>query len=114
MPNYPAIPAQSYITAATHTYSGTLTGGGGGGAGGAGYTFNTGAAAVQVSGNLNVDGDVIISGRSSLSDRIAAIEERLCLLVPDFEKMEHFPALKKAYEHYLLIEKLCRKESSSE
>jgi hypothetical protein len=36
------------------------------------------------------------------------MEERLAILVPDPAKLEKFEALKKAYEHYKLMEKLCQ------
>ena len=38
------------------------------------------------------------------------MEERLAILVPDPVKMEKFEALKKAYDHYKLMEKLCQEE----
>jgi len=34
------------------------------------------------------------------------ISERLCVLQPNFEAMEKYPALKEAYEHYKLLEDL--------
>jgi hypothetical protein len=36
------------------------------------------------------------------------MEERLAILVPDPKKLEQFAALKKAYEHYKLMEQLCQ------
>ena len=35
------------------------------------------------------------------------IQKRLAILVPDPAKLEHFAALKKAYDHYKLLEALC-------
>jgi hypothetical protein len=35
------------------------------------------------------------------------MKRRMFILEPAFEKHEHFPALKEAYENYLLIERLC-------
>ena len=43
----------------------------------------------------------------SLKDSITAINERLLILVPDISKIEKYAALKAAYEHYKLLEKLC-------
>jgi hypothetical protein len=48
----------------------------------------------------------------SVDEVITAVEfmkvmkRRMCILEPAFEKHEHFPALKEAYENYLLIERL--------
>ena len=36
------------------------------------------------------------------------IESRLAILTPDPEKLEHFEALKKAYDHYKALEALCQ------
>lgn len=38
--------------------------------------------------------------------RIEEIEKRLLILLPDNELCQKFPALKEAYDHYKLIEKL--------
>jgi hypothetical protein len=35
------------------------------------------------------------------------ISNRLAILQPDPAKLEHFAALKKAYEHYKTLEALC-------
>jgi hypothetical protein len=43
-------------------------------------------------------------------DRLDKIEERLAILVEDEEGMSKFPALREAYDHYKLIEKLCKGE----
>jgi len=44
---------------------------------------------------------------SAMRKRLEAIESRLNILVPDPKKLEKFEALKKAYEHYKHIERLC-------
>jgi hypothetical protein len=36
------------------------------------------------------------------------LEKRLAILQPDPEKLEHFDALQKAYEHYKTLEALCQ------
>lgn len=63
-------------------------------------------AGLTVKGTAEFEGDVKIKG-VSISDTIAAIEKRLAILVPDPKKLEHFEALKKAYDHYKLLEALC-------
>jgi hypothetical protein len=42
------------------------------------------------------------------------MEERLAILVPDPAKLEKFEALKKAYDHYKLMEKLCQEQPKEE
>jgi len=63
-------------------------------------------SSLEVSGDANFDGDIKWKGRS-LGDMLETIENRLAILVPDPEKLEHFEALKKAYEHYKTLEALC-------
>jgi hypothetical protein len=61
---------------------------------------------LEVNGDANFKGDIKWKGRS-LDQTLKAIEDRLAILVPDPEKLEHFEALKKAYEHYKVLEALC-------
>jgi hypothetical protein len=51
--------------------------------------------------------DISIDGKS-LKTFMNKMEERLAILIPDPSKLEKFEALKKAYEHYKLMEKLCQ------
>ena len=77
-------------------------------ASGASTTFtSSGNNSLHVKGDATFDGDIKWKGRS-LGDMFQAIEERLAILVPDPEKLEHFEALKKAYEHYKVLEALCQ------
>ena len=41
---------------------------------------------------------------NELAEMMKIMRERLLILVPDFEKHEKYEALKKAYDHYKLIE----------
>ena len=68
--------------------------------------LTTTKATLKVAGDANFDGDIKWKGRS-LGDMLETIESRLAILVPDPEKLEHFEALKKAYEHYKTLEALC-------
>ncbi len=101
---------------APSTYSiGTSTG-----INGSYYTTNTGSTnynwnnppTVNIS-NTGIDmksgTDIKIDGKS-LKDFMDKMEERLAILVPDPAKLEKFEALKKAYEHYKLMEKLCQEQ----
>lgn len=58
------------------------------------------------SGDANFEGDVKIKG-ISIAKALDDINKRLAILVPDPAKLEHFAALKKAYDHYKLLEALC-------
>jgi len=72
-------------------------------------------SSLQVNGDANFDGDVKIKG-VSIANTLETINKRLSILVPDPAKLEHFAALKKAYEHYKTLEALCElpKEDDSE
>ena len=57
--------------------------------------------------------DIKIDGKS-LKQFMDKMEERLAILVPDPAKLEKFEALKKAYEHYKLMESLCQESPKEE
>ena len=57
--------------------------------------------------------DITVAGKS-LKQFMDKMEERLAILVPDPAKLEKFEALKKAYEHYKLMEKLCQEQPKEE
>jgi hypothetical protein len=61
---------------------------------------------LNVTGEANFECDVKIKG-VSISKTLEDIQKRLAILVPDPAKLEHFEALKKAYEHYKTLEALC-------
>lgn len=63
--------------------------------------------ALHVSGPAKFEDDIHIKGVSLMS-LLKTIEDRLAILQPNPEKLEKFEALKKAYEHYKLLEKLCQ------
>jgi hypothetical protein len=61
---------------------------------------------ITVKGDAEFDGNVKIKGRD-VSKLFEKIEDRLAILMePDPAKLEKFVALKKAYDHYKLLEKL--------
>lgn len=77
------------------------------------YSSNLGVATTSPNSGLHVNGDAEFEGDikvkgTSLTARLEAIEKRLSILVPDPDKLEHFEALKKAYEHYKTLEALCQ------
>jgi hypothetical protein len=115
--------------------TGGFYGSGGGGSGGMMLTSNIGAGAGSgwVSANsltgsgmsttvLSImaegDGDAIIKTKKNkinldeMATVMDTLKERLLILVPAFEKHDKYPALKEAYDHYKLIETLCREEET--
>jgi len=62
---------------------------------------------IKVTGDAEFDGDVKIKG-SNISKVLEDIQNRLAILVPNPEKLEHFESLKKAYDHYKTLEALCQ------
>ena len=76
---------------------------------------NTGPGTMQVNGDAVFEGKVMINGRN-ISEFLETISKRLAILVPDPAKLEHFAALKKAYDHYKTLEALCElpKEESKD
>lgn len=58
-----------------------------------------------VKGDADFEGDLKIKGKSIL-ETLEAIENRLAILQPDPKKLAKYEALKKAYDHYKLMEKL--------
>lgn len=63
-------------------------------------------AGLKVTGDAEFEGDVKIKG-ISIAKALEDIQKRLAILVPDPAKLAHFEALKKAYDHYKLLEALC-------
>lgn len=71
---------------------------------------NTNAPGLKVKGDADFDGDVKIKGKS-LNEFMETLEKRLAILQPDPKKLEKFEALKKAYNHYKMLEALCELEN---
>jgi hypothetical protein len=78
--------------------------------------YATGSYNISTSPSVNISSDGIdmaagtdikVDGKS-LKEFMNKMEERLAILVPDPKKLEQFAALKKAYEHYKLMEQLCQ------
>ena len=104
----------SFNSSYTYTTGPTLSYGGVG----SGYSINSISATPSVKiGEDGIDipdGKDIKIGERSLKEFMVKMEERLSILVPDPSKLEKFEALKKAYEHYKLMEKLCQEEPKEE
>jgi hypothetical protein len=83
------------------------------------YNWNN-VTTTSSSVNISSDGidmaagtDISIDGKS-LKTFMNKMEERLAILVPNPAKLEQFEALKKAYEHYKLMESLCQEQPKEE
>lgn len=115
MSNYPNISSNSSITvpytistggAGTNGYVYTSTGSGTSWV--APNVHTTTQGTIKVTGDADFDGDVKIKGHS-LIKLLESIEDRLAILMdPDPERLEKFQALKKAYDNYKLMDKLCQ------
>ena len=110
-PNTITLPSSSYTigSAGSTLYS---TGAGS-------YNWNN-VTTTSPSVNITSDGidmaagtDIKVDGKS-LKEFMNKMEERLAILVPDPAKLEQFAALKKAYEHYKLMESLCQEQPKEE
>lgn len=64
---------------------------------------------LDVKGDANFEGDIKFKGRS-LQELFSKIEDRLAILQPDPAKLEKYEALRKAYDHYKMLEKLIGNE----
>jgi hypothetical protein len=97
--------AGTYITTPSNIGQVLVYGGGGGGGGGAGTYQSTGGTwapmhtmTLQTAKNrMDVD---------ELIETVQMLKERLLILSPMLEKHEKYPALKQAYDHYKMIEKM--------
>ena len=83
------------------------------------YNWNN-VATTSPGVNISSDGidmaagtDITVGGKS-LKEFMNKMEERLAILIPDPAKLEKFEALKKAYEHYKLMESLCQESPKEE
>jgi len=69
-------------------------------------TSSSNPSSLSVRGDADFEGDVKIKG-VSIAKILDDIQSRLAILVPDPAKLEHFEALKKAYNNYKTLEALC-------
>lgn len=68
---------------------------------------------LNCTGDASFAGDVTIKG-VSIAKALADIQQRLAILVPDPAKLAHFESLKKAYDHYKMLESLCQLPSKND
>jgi len=76
------------------------------------YINGVGQSTVHISGiHPRITTDKSIIDLDELSEFIKIMKERFLIITPDFEKHEKYAALKKAYDHYKLIESMIGKEN---
>jgi len=100
------VPSTYYTTASNLNY-GNITISNGGNWSSGYVTAGTNTPSLHVTGDAEFEEDIKVKGVSILKT-LEEINKRLAILVPDPEKLEHFEALKKAYEHYKVLEALCQ------
>ena len=73
-------------------------------------TINTGMpnyGTIHISGsNPSIATDKVKIDLNELGELISILKERFLIITPDFEKHEKYAALKKAYDHYKLLESM--------
>ena len=107
--------AYSTIGAQGSSYTISTSAGANGTSWGTGYAYSNITAspiATATDNKLHVKGDTVIEGDLkvdgvSFKETIESINKRLAILQPNPEKLKHFEALQKAYEHYKTLEALC-------
>lgn len=60
---------------------------------------------VAIKGNLTI-ADIDGNNKIDVGEFMQTISERLCVLQPNLEAHEHYPALKDLYDQYKMLEKL--------
>ena len=91
--------------------------------GGAGTYYTSGPGGPSWTGTTMPNANVRITGKNpkiqtdkseidldETAELIKILKERLLILIPNFEKHEKYQALKKAYDHYKMIEALIQEE----
>ena len=68
-------------------------------------TISASSPSMHVKGDAEFDGNIKWKTRD-LGKLLENIENRLAILVPNPAKLEKYEALRKAYDHYILLEKL--------
>ena len=97
----------SYCTTASNLNYGNITINSNGPWSSGYITAGTNTPSLHVTGDAEFEEDIKVKGVSILKT-LEEINKRLAILVPDPEKLEHFEALKKAYDHYKTLEALCQ------
>lgn len=65
---------------------------------------------LEVTGSADIKGKLTVQGKD-IGKLLETIEKRLAILTPNPDKLEKFEALRKAYDHYKLLEALCHEDN---
>jgi hypothetical protein len=80
------------------------------------FSWSTISSAYTSAPTVTINDDIVLrrDGRQSIKvgETLDTIMDRLCILQPNFEKMEQYPALKAAYDNYKMIEALIANDES--
>lgn len=80
-------------------------------------TFSTNPVnqnSLHVKGDVEIEGNLKVKGRD-MAKLLIKIEDRLAILMePDQEKLRQFPALKKAYDQYKVLDALVSSDKKGE
>ena len=93
------------------------------GGGGVGTYLSSGTTSTPMWTNVTQNANIKVTGNNptihtdknsinldEVADLVKILKERLLVIIPDFEKHEKYAALKKAYDHYKLIEAMVQEE----
>ena len=69
------------------------------------YTTTNATSTIKGFSDLTVSGNLVVNG-VDIGEAIGTMCERMAILIPDPAKLEKWESLRKAYEHYKLMEKL--------
>ena len=82
--------------------------------------ITTGTGGLLSNGTIHISGtnptlatDNVKIDLNELGELISILKERFLIITPNFEKMEKYQALKKAYDHYKLIESMLGDENDN-
>lgn len=71
----------------------------------------------MIDGSYRIRGDVVLEhddgSETNIAEFIKNISDRFCVLQPNFEAMEEYPALKDAYDQYKMLEKLLMENANA-
>lgn len=74
---------------------------------------NLTGSGLHVTSDAEFDGNIKWKGRD-LGKLLETIEQRLAILEPNPKKLKKFEALRKAYDHYKLLEALCNSDDDDD
>lgn len=83
----------------------------------AGLAVGSGGSGGCGTSNRVTSNDISISrsyGTLYIAQAIEELQQRMCIVEPNFKKMENYPALKEAYDNYKLVESLINEGNNND